>query len=264
MSRTAQRLAVALIPLLLAACASTPAPAPSEASELAERQLLLVEEALDHATHWARNSAEHDALYAQTYRLATARLEELVAVREPGTWAVSADADETLVDNSLYQVEIAQRGETYGSESWAAWVARAEATALPGSVAFARKVRELGGVFAVVTNRKQGECNATADNLRAVNIEFDILMCRGDDGEKESRWDALEAGTAGQWPGMLLGGESAPGAVEIILWVGDNIGDFPDLDQEVRFEKGKLKEFGDRFFVLPNPMYGSWDENPRK
>lgn len=259
MMRFSNGLLIGFLAVLLTACAATPAPQPAESDTL-----IPLEQAIDHATHWSRNSAEHAAVYAQTYRAATTRLEALAAGREPGTWAVSADADETLVDNSLYQVEIAQRGETYSPETWGAWVARAEAPALPGTTAFASRVRELGGVFAVVTNRRPDECRPTADNLRSVGIEFDILMCRGDDGEKESRWAALTDGTAGQWPEVQLGGDSAPGPVEIIMWLGDNIGDFPDLDQQVRFKKGQLKDFGDRFFVLPNPMYGSWDENPRK
>jgi len=45
---------------------------------------------------------------------------------------------------------------------------------------------------------------------------------------------------------------------------GDNIGDFPGLSQSSRDDPGALDDFGDRFFVLPNPMYGSWEGNPRR
>jgi len=47
--------------------------------------------------------------------------------------------------------------------------------------------------------------------------------------------------------------------------VGDNITDFPDLDQAIRLEKDPaFADFGRRFIVLPNPMYGSWVGNPRE
>jgi predicted secreted acid phosphatase len=46
------------------------------------------------------------------------------------------------------------------------------------------------------------------------------------------------------------------------MWVGDNIQDFPRLRQDVRTQGDSVfAEFGDRFFVLPNPMYGSWERN---
>ena len=45
-------------------------------------------------------------------------------------------------------------------------------------------------------------------------------------------------------------------------FVGDNIQDFPEKSQAIR-ERGDeaFADFGARFFVLPNPMYGSWEKN---
>jgi len=48
-----------------------------------------------------------------------------------------------------------------------------------------------------------------------------------------------------------------------VMWVGDNIQDFPRLRQDIRSSSDSaFAEFGDRFIVLPNPMYGSWERNP--
>ena len=52
-----------------------------------------------------RDSAEHRALFLQVYREATEHVEREAATRAPGTWAVVLDADETVIDNSLYQLE---------------------------------------------------------------------------------------------------------------------------------------------------------------
>lgn len=245
---------------LLAACATTatppePGPAPAAVPE--------PDACYQEALHWSRTAAEHRAILEQTFHVAAERLEELAAGREPGTWGVSADADETLIDNSQYQIEIGRRGEEFAPETWGEWVNRRAAPALPGAAEFARRVQDLGGILAVVTNRDDHQCAATADNLRRVDIAFDVVLCQSGTGEKEPRFDAVSAGTTATWPGAQFGGDAPPGPVEILMWVGDNIGDFPDVDQSVRHREGELSEFGDRFFALPNPMYGSWQNNEK-
>jgi hypothetical protein len=43
------------------------------------------------------------------------------------------------------------------------------------------------------------------------------------------------------------------------MWVGDNIKDFPGGDQKLHDAPVEaLAAFGDRFIVVPNPLYGSW------
>ena len=208
------------------------------------------------AVQWQRVAAEYPALTRQVFRQATAAIERAAAGREPRTWAVSFDADETIIDNSRYALERAQGGEPfYTLESWLAWVQRREATAVAGAAEFVARVRELGGIVAVVTNRGEDQCADTAANLDALGLRHDVILCRpaGPDGSKQPRWDALAGGTAA--PGL--------GPVEILLWLGDNVGDFPGLDQGLRRAPAEaFADFGERFFVLPNPVYGSWERLP--
>ena len=241
---------------LLTACATTPAPEP--AGEVA------TDASYPDSLHWSRNSAERRAIFEQTFRLAAVRLEQLASGREPGTWGISADADETLIDNSQYQLELSSRNETFSQETWSAWVQRGVAPALPGAVAFTQQVKAMGGVVAVVTNRDSENCGPTAENLRAVGVTFDVVLCQAGTGQKEPRWEAVQAGATATWPGAQFGDSEAPPPVELLMWLGDNIGDFPDLDQEARHRDDPLWEFGDRFIALPNPMYGSWMGNDRK
>jgi 5'-nucleotidase (lipoprotein e(P4) family) len=195
------------------------------------------------------DSAEYRAAAWQAFALARERVEELAAGREPGTWAVSVDADETVLANTRYEVENARAGTDYQAASWRRWVARREATAVPGARELLERVRELGGLVVVVTNRKEQERADTEANLRALGLPYDLVLARVADREKEGRWDAVEAGTAG-----------VP-AAEIVLWVGDNIQDFPGLDQSLRERpESELAPFGARFILVPNPMYGSWKE----
>ncbi len=207
------------------------------------------------AIRWARRSAEHRASLIQTYRFASEALAAAVTDREPGTWAVALDADETVIDNSLYQKERAVVGEDYSSETWHEWVKRREAVPLPGALVFLHSARQLGGKIAIVTNRKQKECEDTEAVFRAHSIPFDVILCRRDDHRKETRWRKVEEGKASA--------DLPP--LDIVMWIGDNIEDFPGLDQEIRREpEAAFERFGIEFFVLPNPMYGSWRNNPER
>ncbi len=229
---------------LLGACATPgPAttPAPLEASE-------------PPAIHWVRTSAEHDLLFRQTYAWITERVEARVSGLERGSWAVIVDADETVLDNSEYQLRRSRQGLGYTSDSWAVWVREEAAPALPGAVSFIRRVKELGGRVAVVTNRNEDVCEPTRRNLLAVGLAVDVVLCRQPGvSEKETRSRAVRAGTT----------SSGLPPLEIIAWVGDNIHDFPGGSQELRdADPRSLADFGVRFFLLPNPMYGSWQGNP--
>ena len=195
---------------------------------------------------WEQTSAEIRAASLQAYGVASARIDELAAGSLPSAWTVVMDIDETTLMNVAYQRERAELGAGYSSPSWLAWVQRKAAAAMPGAKAFIDKVRGLGGKVVFVTNRKAtGECDPTKENLAAVGIEYDGIFCRTDTSDKNPRFEAIE--DAGS---------------EIVLFVGDNILDFPDLSQDIRTEPDSaFAEFGHRFILLPNPMYGSWEKN---
>jgi 5'-nucleotidase (lipoprotein e(P4) family) len=200
---------------------------------------------------WVRDAAEYRAALLQTYWQATARVEMEASTRPAGSWAVVLDADETVISNVIYQLERARQGLPYSMGSWNAWVKRREATPLPGAAAFLARVRGLGGRIAIVTNRLQSECADTAAVFEAHALAYDAMLCRADGSpsDKNPRFEAVASGrtSAGASP------------LTIIAFVGDNILDFPGLGQGIKAESdAAFAEFGVRFFLLPNPMYGSW------
>lgn len=202
------------------------------------------------SVRWVRESAEYQAALIQAYRLATTRAEQLGTARKAGTWAVVLDADETILNNSTYQLERAKQGLGFSADSWAAWVKRREATALPGAPAFLSRVRALGGKIAIVTNRLGSECDDTRAVFESQQLVFDAMLCRpdGTPSDKNPRFEAVASGTP-------FGG--AP--VDVVMFVGDNILDFPKMAQSVKSQGATaFTDFGVRFFLLPNPMYGSW------
>ena len=208
---------------------------------------------LRRSVHWMRNSAEFEAIFLQTYSLAGQELRKSVEGKAPGTWAVALDADETLISNRDYEKELVRLGQDSTDELWMAWVARREASPLPGALQFLDLVQELGGRIVVVTNRRDRDCPDTRANLETIRVPFDVLLCRADDREKEPRWESIQKGTAAP--------DLPP--VEIVMWLGDNINDFPEMSQESRFSSPEaFGDFGSRFFIFPNPSYGSWEPNP--
>lgn len=236
-----------LVVLSFAGCRSTSQAVPSASSAPQPKMPLEI--------HWVRSAAEYHAVFEQTYRLAGEAIERRAAGKEPGTWAVAIDADETLISNSLQAKERAAMVPPRPFEEvWDQWVKRREAPALPGAKRFLERVRSLGGRIAVVTNRRSHHCDATADNLRALEMPFDVILCRSETGDKRPRWRRVQLGTADP--------DLPP--LEILMWLGDNIHDFPDLDQKLRFGKSDdYTGFGDVYFVFPNPLYGSWEDNPK-
>jgi 5'-nucleotidase (lipoprotein e(P4) family) len=205
------------------------------------------------AVRWASESAEHRALFLEVYRAATVHVEKEAAGRGPGRWGVILDADETTIDNSAYQRERALAGLGFDAESWRAWCARREAVPLPGAAAFLARVRALGGKIAIVTNRTGAECPDTEAVFREHALAYDVMLCKeGRSSDKSPRFDAVARGTtpAGLPP------------LDVVAFVGDNVQDFPGLSQEIRKQgDDAFAPFGVRYFLVPNPMYGSWAGN---
>lgn len=203
---------------------------------------------------WTRSSAEHRALFLEIYRNATTAVEHLSIGEPKGRWGVIMDADETVLDNGQYEQERMRLGKGYSAASWAEWVRRQAAPALPGVTAFVERVHSLGGRVAIVTNRDESVCGPTRNNLAQDGIAADVVLCQptGTPGDKGPRFEAVINGSA----------SPALPPLDIVMWVGDNIQDFPSLGQDIRFANDSaFAPFGQRFVILPNPMYGSWEKN---
>jgi 5'-nucleotidase (lipoprotein e(P4) family) len=205
---------------------------------------------LPDSTTWVAKSTEYRALVIQTYRAATARVDAEAARHAPGTWAVILDADETVISNLEYEQERAAAGLPYSSDSWTAWVRRRAAVPMPGAKAFLTHVHDLGGRIAIVTNRLESECDDTIAVFRAHDLLYDAMLCRADGttADKNPRFAAVAAGET----------DAARLPLAVVAWIGDNILDFPALAQHLPASDPAFGEFGVRYFMLPNPMYGSW------
>jgi 5'-nucleotidase (lipoprotein e(P4) family) len=211
---------------------------------------------------WTQTSAEYRALAYQAFSLARLRLDQdlrthkirRASVRFVKRPAVIVDVDETVLDNSRFQAELILRGVAYTQESWQAWCDRAEAGAVPGAVDFLNYAFRRGVRVFYITNRRQPEKAGTMTNLRKLgfpDVSEETVMIRepGATASKESRRQQV---------GSRYG---------IVLLVGDNLNDFSDAfaaksipDRKAQVDHDRL-EFGSRFIVIPNPMYGDWENS---
>lgn len=250
--------------------------------------LEVTQPALPEGLQWLRTSAEYDALTVQTYRAATAALPRhgRSANRWPWSqarpWAVALDIDETILDNSQYEVETFATG--YNSETWRTWVEREQAGLIAPAATFVRAALDRGpnARVVLVTNRRAEQAAATRNNLVAHDEIFaDRRVCilgRTDVSDKNPRWHSVERGEAAACAAND-NSEFRFGAPQIEFWVGDNIEDFPCLNQQTYRGARPLPDtcasfaqrlgnpealIGDRFFVLPNPNYGSWEFTQRR
>lgn len=202
---------------------------------------------------WVMTSDTYPACVQQAYLNAINRLRILAGGKQPGTWCVVLDADETIISNVRFQAELAASGQGYSGAAWNAWCQRMEATALPGAIEFLNEVRNLGGKIIIVTNRQAPLGEPTIKNLKKVGIPFDVCLLREgvyqDDRSKARRRGDIEKGSVKNLP---LGSRLPP--LEILMLSGDQTHDL--------YEGKSLDEVKDRFgkdlIVIPNPMYGDW------
>jgi 5'-nucleotidase (lipoprotein e(P4) family) len=214
---------------------------------------------------WTQSSAEYRALAYQAFALARLRLDadlrshSRAVQRRPRQTrhsslppAVVVDIDETILDNSRFQAELVLRGLTYTPESWTAWCERAEAGAVPGAVDFLNYAMTCGVRVFYITNRRLPEKPGTIKNLQTlgfptVNEETVMVREEGSTPSKESRR------------------KSVRDRYRIVLLIGDNLNDFNDdfagkstAERAAQVNRERV-EFGSRYIVVPNPMYGDWE-----
>lgn len=203
------------------------------------------------AVVYYQSSAEVKALYYQGYHLAQIRLEYYLTSNTNQTKkpAVVLDIDETVLDNSPYQAFTVVKRVSYPT-GWDEWVQQANADLLPGVKEFLEFAALNEVEIFYISNRKQSGREATITNMNKYGLPYvdeEHLLLRDDSTNKTIRRDQIAQN------------------YDIVLLIGDNLGDFDHLFQEKSTdEREKLVDdykdwFGTRFIMLPNSMYGEWD-----
>ncbi len=230
--------------LLLATCL-TLAPA-SHASEPATHGPLNQQMVL--ATLWQQHSAEARGLSYQAWNLARRILADDLAEGGEQSRAVVVDVDETVLDNTPFQVRCILDGTAYPT-GWVEWCEEASARAMPGAAEFLNWADSQGVAVYYVSNRKVAVLEVSMQNLREMGfpqVDEDHCLFRVKDNSKESRREQIRE------------------KHRIAVLVGDNLGDFSEDFEGLAAQRNTAvdrlqQEFGSRFVLLPNAMYGNWE-----
>lgn len=217
------------------------------------------------AVAWVQTSAEADAVSRTVYAAARASLDVALgdgswtaALEQTGpldglTPAIVVDVDETVLDNSPYQARMALDGTSFAKDTWGAWVDEAAARPIPGAAPFLVEAKERGVDIFYVSNRSEAQEEPTRQNLAAAGFpdtdDLEHFLFRPAEGDRSKTTRRL----------------TIEQTHRIVMLFGDNLFDFVEPEAPDRAARAALVEehaawWGTRWFMLPNPMYGSWDD----
>jgi len=220
------------------------------------------------ATLWVQKAAEYDALATQAYRAAEAHIGQ--ALRD-STWtasveqtggefshlpeAVILDIDETVLDNSPFQARMIEKNSDFDPVAWNEWVLEARAEAVPGALSFTRKADSLGISVFYLSNRDAETEAATRKNLEELGFplpaETDLVLLKGE----QPGWTSAKTERR----------KHITSRYRVLMIFGDDLNDFisaKNISLEKRDElvRSNAAFWSRKWFVLPNPVYGSWDQ----
>lgn len=219
-------------------------------------------EQLDSAL-WVATSGEYYACARQTFNMAGEKLD--LALRDK-TWtasteqfasgkysdlppAVMVNLDETVLNNSPYQARLILQLGQYDYGSFEQWRKEARCSAVPGAKQFLDRAKQLHVAIIYVCPVGQELRDATLRNLQRVTFPYDP--------------DQDQLLLEGEWPNHDKR-EQVAKKHRILLIISDYLGDFMHdtaKDPAVRREMAAryAENWGLKWFLVPNPMYGHWE-----
>ena len=210
-----------------------------------------------------QKSAEYRALCLQSFNWAKQTLDtddktkkKLPKTERKMPRAVVVDIDETVLDNSPAQAYGAKNRLAFDLKTWYAWGEMRKAKAIPGAVDFANYAKAKGVRIFYISNRDEVQKQATIDNLKAVgfpDISNENVLLR--------QVDANNKPISTKEPRRLEIGKM----YRIVTLIGDNLNDLSSVFENKtvieRFTETEkvTKLWGNKFIVIPNAMYGEWE-----
>jgi 5'-nucleotidase (lipoprotein e(P4) family) len=222
------------------------------------------------ATLWTQRSVEFKANALAVYALARIRLDQGLAdtkwtaapAEQKGDFAhlptaVILDVDETVLDNSLYQVWMMRAGKTFSTKTWNEFCDAQVSRAVPGALEFTKYAESKGVKLFYVTNRGGEVEKSTRENMEKLGFPMggnvDTFLMQNEKPDWGSAKGTRRAVIAKDY--------------RVVLNFGDNFGDFDDryrsseADRLKAFDENQAR-WGREWLVIANPTYGSFDTAP--
>jgi acid phosphatase len=215
-----------------------------------------------------QTSVEFNVLSQQIYKQAGYTLDKAIAdmnwtaaKEQTGDFqklppAVILDLDETVLDNTPFEAMLVKKRLAFSENLWIEWINKAVAKAVPGAKEFLTLCNRKSVRIFYVTNRKANQEEYTIKNMVALGLPVDLdgsnLLLRNEKPNWNSDKTSRRAEVASKY--------------RIILLVGDDLGDFltsatDTLEKRMELVKGYEENWGSKWFLLPNPIYGSWESS---
>ena len=247
------------IVLLLWGCATTPPPPAAAPPCPAAPSASL------NATLWMQTAAEYQAITREIYRTARTQLD--LALADPA-WnalpdaasgakspAIILDLDETAIDTSAQTARTIRSGSGYSDKSWMDFSMAGNSRAIQPALDFLRDASSRGVAIFYITNRKQEEKASLLRNLSALGFPTPVeanVLTRGERPEWTSDKSSRRTFVASSY--------------RVVEMFGDDLNDFvPAAGKSLEARRDLLnrydEQWGRKWFMLPNPVYGSWERS---
>ena len=200
---------------------------------------------------WHQTSAEYRALCYQAFNAAKTYIETLIPNREPNEkFAIITDLDETIIDNSYLEAKQIKEGKEYNNARWKEWVNMSAATEVPGAIEFLQWAASRNITIFYISNRSVSDVKATLANMKKLqlpNADEEHMLFLSAESTKEPRRQIVAKDH------------------KIVMLMGDNLNDFTNLFEKKSIDDRKAEtdkvrgEWGKKFIVLPNAIYGEWE-----
>ena len=200
---------------------------------------------------YEQKAAEFKALCYQAYNVAKLMIDNKLKDKTiKKKKCIIVDIDETVLDNSPFEAKCILEGTSY-PKYWKEWVDLGSAKPMPGAVEFLTYALTKGVETFYVTNRTQDERDVTLKNLKTFGFPYVDTIHLITKNDKVSSKEIRRNKIAGKY--------------DILLLIGDNLADFSavydnqSIDKRFSATDSLKNEFGKKFIVIPDAMYGDWE-----
>lgn len=219
------------------------------------------------STLWMQHAAEYEALTTMIYRSASANLSlsiedtywDAITNRKDSSYrelppAIIVDVDETILDNSAFQARMINQNSEFLIEQWNEWVMEAGADAIPGALDFLKEADRRDITIFYITNREAKVEEGTLKNLRKLGFPLDTEKDLVLSNNERENWTSAK----------IVRRANVAKYYRVIMIFGDDLNDFVSaknitLEQRKTLVEKYKRKWGRQWFVLPNPVYGSWE-----
>lgn len=211
----------------------------------------------------SKSSAEKKAMFHQilsdAYEEIYKNTKSINTKKEP--WAIVMGLDGTILDTSAFR-HYQQIGCVSNEENINKFIEQYKLPTNLGIAGFSCSIQAIGGKVIIVTKRYPETPNisnsniikATESNLKNENVCYDSIIFAHDknDTNKNPNFQAI---TSGDYENVITT-KKFP-ALQIISFIGNNIEDFPNINQGsaadyLNQKPEELDKFGNIYFLLPN------------